>query len=110
MKSIKTFLLQIFMMAFLLPAMLLGAARFDLWNTDLAGPRFTLQAYSVAVNWGTEQTVMDLETYVCGVVLAEMPAEFEEEALKAQAVVARTFGTVSVPSEAFMAVLKLDED
>lgn len=96
MKSIKTFLLQIFMMAFLLPAMLLGAARFDLWNTDLAGPRFTLQAYSVAVNWGEEQTVMDLETYVCGVVLAEMPADFEEEALKAQAVVARTFAWKAV--------------
>ncbi|MGM9604849.1 MAG: stage II sporulation protein D [Faecousia sp.] len=34
---------------------------------------------------------MDLEEYVFGVVLAEMPAEFEAEALKAQAVVARTF-------------------
>ena len=35
--------------------------------------------------------VMALEKYVLGVVLAEMPAEFEEEALKAQAVVARTY-------------------
>ena len=34
---------------------------------------------------------MDLDTYITGVVLAEMPAEFEEEALKAQSVVARTF-------------------
>ena len=34
---------------------------------------------------------MDLDTYLTGVVLAEMPAEFEEEALKAQAVVARTY-------------------
>ena len=35
--------------------------------------------------------VIELEQYVLGVVLAEMPAEFEEEALKAQAVVARTY-------------------
>lgn len=33
----------------------------------------------------------DLDTYVVGVVLSEMPAYFEEEALKAQAVVARTY-------------------
>ena len=34
---------------------------------------------------------MELEAYVLGVVLREMPAEFEPEALKAQAVVARTY-------------------
>lgn len=34
---------------------------------------------------------MDLEDYITGVVLAEMPASFETEALKAQAVVARTY-------------------
>ncbi len=34
---------------------------------------------------------MDLEAYVLGVVLGEMPASFEPEALKAQAVAARTF-------------------
>lgn len=34
---------------------------------------------------------MDLEEYLTGVVLAEMPADFEPEALKAQAVVARTY-------------------
>ena len=34
---------------------------------------------------------MDLEDYITGVVLAEMPADFEREALKAQAVVARTY-------------------
>lgn len=36
-------------------------------------------------------SVMELENYVVGVVLAEMPASFESEALKAQAVVARTY-------------------
>ena len=34
---------------------------------------------------------MTLESYLVGVVLAEMPADFESEALKAQAVVARTY-------------------
>lgn len=34
---------------------------------------------------------MDLENYLCGVVLAEMPTDFEMEALKAQSVVARTY-------------------
>lgn len=34
---------------------------------------------------------MDMDTYLVGVVLAEMPAYFETEALKAQSVVARTY-------------------
>ncbi len=34
---------------------------------------------------------MDLDTYLLGVVSSEMPANFEEEALKAQAIVARTY-------------------
>ena len=34
---------------------------------------------------------MELEVYLVGVVLAEMPASFESEALKAQSVVARTY-------------------
>ena len=37
---------------------------------------------------------LDLEQYLVGVVAAEMPASFDVEALKAQAVAARTF-TVS---------------
>lgn len=35
--------------------------------------------------------MMDMDTYLTGVVLGEMPVEFDEEALKAQAVVARTY-------------------
>ncbi len=34
---------------------------------------------------------MDMDTYLTGVLLGEMPADFNEEALKAQAVVARTY-------------------
>lgn len=38
-----------------------------------------------------EITVMDLDEYLVGVLLAEMPSSFEAEALKAQAVIARTY-------------------
>lgn len=38
-----------------------------------------------------EITEVDMEEYLLGVVLAEMPASFESEALKAQTVVARTY-------------------
>ena len=38
-----------------------------------------------------EKKELDLEDYVCRVVLGEMPASFEVEALKAQAVAARTY-------------------
>lgn len=41
-------------------------------------------------NDGTVETV-NLETYLTSVILREMPARFDEEALKAQAVVARTY-------------------
>ena len=39
---------------------------------------------------------MNLEDYIAGVVAAEMPAEFELEALKAQAVTARTYAVKSM--------------
>lgn len=38
-----------------------------------------------------EVKIMPLETYLVGVVAGEMPASFEKEALKAQAVAARTY-------------------
>lgn len=39
---------------------------------------------------------MELEEYVIGVVSAEMPASFEEEALKAQAVASRTYAIYKI--------------
>ena len=41
---------------------------------------------------------IDLEEYVCGVVAGEMPAEFNTEALKAQAVAARTYALKRIAS------------
>lgn len=49
-------------------------------------------ALSALVRWEDgDPEEMDMDTYLTGVVLAEMPAWFETEALKAQAVAARTY-------------------
>ena len=46
----------------------------------------------VRVRYREEQAAeADMDSYLVGVVLKEMPASFEEEALKAQSVVARTY-------------------
>lgn len=47
----------------------------------------------VTQNFDTQQVDDKMENYIIGVVAAEMPALFEEEALKAQAVAARTYAT-----------------
>lgn len=39
---------------------------------------------------------VDLEEYVCGVLLSEMPERFGQEALRAQAVIARTFALYQI--------------
>ena len=46
---------------------------------------------TVKVFDGDDVLEMELETYITGVVAGEMPVSFEEEALKAQAVAARTY-------------------
>ncbi len=53
-------------------------------------PTYKEETIQVLLNDGTTK-VFDLEAYVVGVVLGEMPVDFETEALKAQAVVARTY-------------------
>ncbi len=58
-------------------------------QTEAAAPPVKLTMYLRDVD-GTV-TEMDMDTYLVGVVLAEMPASFAPEAKKAQAVVARTF-------------------
>ena len=49
---------------------------------------YKISVYNTAMEKSTE---MYLEEYIKGVVAAEMPADFDPEALKAQAVAARTF-------------------
>lgn len=47
--------------------------------------------FALNVIFGEEIRVMDLDTYLTGVVLGEMPASFEMDALRSQAVAARTY-------------------
>lgn len=93
MKSAKSFFFQILMMAFLFPTMLLSMTQLNRLEDDVQA-QFLPQREErmILVDWGGERREMELEEYVIQVVLGEMPPEFETEALKAQAVAARTFG------------------
>ena len=59
----------------------------------LAGEKYeTLPSANGIGVWNGEEVVpMDTEDYIIHVTAAEMPATYEKEALKAQAVAARTF-------------------
>lgn len=56
-----------------------------------AGPAQTAAPQKLRVLDGAEVLEMDMQDYLFGVLAAEMPADFEPEALKAQAVAARTY-------------------
>ena len=71
------------------------------WNDANPNPDMLLQPTEETVEEPVPQTMrllspdgnpeeMDMETYVTSVLLGEVPGSFEMEALKAQAVVART--------------------
>lgn len=49
------------------------------------------EEFNVNVSYNDEVINLELEEYVIGVVACEMPASFDEEALKAMSVAARTF-------------------
>lgn len=59
-------------------------------STHVTTPEDSVFQISVLMEDGMIKQ-MDMETYLTAVVLQEMPVEFEVEALKAQAVVARTY-------------------
>lgn len=59
--------------------------------TEPSVPYSAAGDYTVGVRTGEAVEECRLEEYLVGVVLAEMPASFETEALRAQAVVARTY-------------------
>ena len=87
-----------FFLGLVLPGLLLGVAvkRREVAATVPEStiteplPKVSEDTMDLLLPDGTRQT-MDLEDYLVGVVLGEMPASFETEALKAQAVVARTY-------------------
>ncbi len=89
----KDILLSLFL-GMVVPWMILNFAVSLMEAPPAAVPEATVSQASVVIGLrGADAATaeMDLESYLVGVVLAEMPAYFEPEALKAQAVVARTY-------------------
>lgn len=90
MHTILKDIITALMMGAVLPGMLLNAA-----DKLLPRPEAEAEAprtiYPMRLRQGEASTVVNLDDYLLGVVLAEMPASFETEALKAQAVAARTY-------------------
>ena len=66
----------------------------EVLSINIENEKFDYGDYSIIkllhINDGSVEQ-MDLDTYLYGVVASEMPASFEIEALKAQAIVARTY-------------------
>ncbi len=84
--SVSRAILYSLLAVIILPAVLVRGCDW-MRPTPRTPPRF-----AVTVDTGGGQpATMDLEEYVKGVVAAEMPVNFEPEALKAQAVAARTY-------------------
>lgn len=59
-------------------------------------PELVPAGITVCIGEESDRVSMDMEQYLVGVVLAEMPASFEPEALKAQAVAARTYTSKAI--------------
>ncbi len=99
-------------MGFVLPAVLLSLALWRLGparpaqgaeptqstasTTQSTEPERPQTEHKIPVLQDGELLRMDLEEYLLGVVLAEVPADFEEDAIKAQAVAARTYALKSI--------------
>lgn len=100
--NMKTVFLA-FCMGILLPAFLFFVTdKISLRNIEKPEGSAPTQPGGIEENTAVESTIrvlqkdgtvkqMDMENYLTGVLLGEMPADFEMEAFKAQAVVARTY-------------------
>lgn len=60
-------------------------------NAESSPSEYTTKGYKIRIKDETTVHEMELDDYITGVVLGEMPADFEFEALKAQAVASRTY-------------------
>lgn len=63
----------------------------------------------VKINFQNQELTLDLEDYLIGVVAAEMPASFNSEALKAQAVAARTYAYYKILQNKTLATTTADQ-
>jgi len=91
MKKVLTYILLMSITVVILPLLIVKGC--DRVHDE--GKKHEIQPGKISVNVFIESNdkiaKMELEKYAVGVVAAEMPAEFELEALKAQAVAARTY-------------------
>lgn len=80
-------------MVIVIPTLIVGGANKFNFNSDKKGKVAKGEDVFIRVYMHEQGKIveMNLEEYVAGVVAAEMPAEFELEALKSQAVAARTY-------------------
>ncbi len=112
MKRIGTYMMAVLVITILIPTVIVKAFNFVPKENVVSGEGFKVQDKAlpqIIDSEGPEKGTqvgevirvfnpydgsvkeMDLELYVKGVVAAEMPAEFHIEALKAQAIAARTY-------------------
>ncbi|MGM0838920.1 MAG: stage II sporulation protein D [Bacillota bacterium] len=104
MRNLKPFIVLtsiLFVMVLMIPTLLVmpftdkvsGKLAEELQNKQQVQSSVAESPIDVAVYRANKDVIenIPLEEYVVGVVASEMPAEFEEEALKAQALAARTF-------------------
>lgn len=95
MKKIVFYIIFVIILIFAMPILFTNQFKVEeVSSGDVDEEKFDYGDYSkinlLHIESG-EVEVLDLDTYLYGVVASEMPASFEIEALKAQAVVARTY-------------------
>ncbi len=94
MKKILFYLVFIVILIIVMPMIFSNRFKTEEVISDEFEEKFDYGKYSIIRLFHTETgeiEELDLDTYLYGVVSSEMPASFEMEALKAQAIVARTY-------------------
>ncbi len=99
MKNIAIFMFFCIMTALVLPLSVFFIM--NIHNAPQKGESEMKSSREISVFFTDENKVktMPLEEYLCGVVSAEMPAEFEKEALRAQAVAARSYAIYRIKNQ-----------
>lgn len=106
MKRIFLYILCMVLLCFLIPILFTTKNTFKEANNNT-----NIEEQNINYDYGSYNKVrvlhtatneveeMELDDYLLGVVSSEMPASFEEEALKAQAVVARTYTIYKITND-----------
>lgn len=84
------------MIAFLTVGLIGLFCTYMIWRHTFHKPQFAEPPIKLYLSEENQCITLSLEDYVTGTVAAEMPASFETEALKAQAVAARTYTLVKL--------------